>query len=49
MPTLKVTVGERDIALVEDPEYGLVSEWINGLDGPWSAVSDPGVIAEDDE
>ena len=40
---------ELDIALVEDLEYGLVSEWVNGLDSLQSAMSDPEVVEEDDE
>jgi len=40
---------ELDIALVEDLEYGLVSEWVNGLDSLQSATSDPEVVEEDDE
>ena len=40
---------ELDMALVEDIEYGLVSEWVNGLDSLQSALSDPEVVEEDDE
>jgi hypothetical protein len=40
---------ELDIALVEDLEYGLVSEWVNGLDSLQSAMSDPEVVEEEDE
>ena len=40
---------ELDIALVEDLEYGLVSEWVNGLDSLQSAMSDPEVVEEDEE
>jgi hypothetical protein len=39
---------ELDIAPVEDLEYGLVSEWVNGLDSLQSAMSDPEVVEEDD-
>ncbi|WP_251328409.1 DUF2150 family protein [Haloplanus pelagicus] len=39
---------ELDIALVDDLEYGLVSEWVNGLDSLQSAMSDPEVVEEDD-
>jgi hypothetical protein len=74
MPTLKVTVGERDrldertrrrieaaqegvnidgdeldIAPVENIEYGLVSEWVNGLDSLQSAMSGPEVVEEDED
>jgi hypothetical protein len=37
---------ELDISVAEDLEYGLVTEWINGLDSLQSAVSDPEVIEE---
>jgi hypothetical protein len=40
---------DLDIALVEELEYGLVSEWVNGLDSLASAMSDPEVVEEDDE
>ena len=36
-----------DIELVEDLEYGLVSEWVNGLDSLQSAIEDPEVVEED--
>ncbi|SEO65922.1 hypothetical protein SAMN04487948_10427 [Halogranum amylolyticum] len=39
---------DLDMALVEDIEYGLVSEWVNGLDSLQSALSDPEVVEEDD-
>ena len=37
-----------DIELVEDLEYGLVSEWVNGLDALQSAIEDPEVVEEED-
>jgi hypothetical protein len=40
---------DLDMALVEDIEYGLVSEWLNGLDSLQSALSDPEVVEEDDD
>jgi hypothetical protein len=40
---------EFDVSIAEDLEYGLVTEWINGLDSLQSAVSDPVVIEEDTE
>lgn len=36
-----------DASLAEDMEYGLVTEWINGLDSLRSAMSDPEVIEEE--
>ncbi len=44
----RVIDGEAfDATLAEDMEYGLVTEWINGLDSLRSAMSDPEVIEED--
>ena len=40
---------ELDIAVVEELEYGLVTEWINGLDSLQSAMSDPEVVEEDED
>jgi hypothetical protein len=40
---------ELDIEMVEDLEYGLVSEWVNGLDSLQSAMSDPEVVEEEEE
>jgi len=37
-----------DIDLVEDLEYGLVSEWVNGLDSLQSAIEDPEVVEEEE-
>jgi hypothetical protein len=39
---------ELDIGVVEEFEYGLVTEWTNGLDSLQSALSDPEVIEEED-
>ena len=39
---------ELDMGLVEDLEYGLVTEWVNGLDSLQSALSDPEVIEDED-
>ncbi len=44
----RVIDGDRlEIGLVEDLEYGLVSEWVNGLDSLQSAIEDPEVVEED--
>jgi hypothetical protein len=40
---------ELDMAVVEDLEYGLVSEWVNGLDSLQSAMSDPEVVEEEED
>ncbi|WP_232702510.1 DUF2150 family protein [Halobacterium wangiae] len=39
---------ELDMSVIEDVEYGLVTEWVNGLDSLQSALSDPEVIEDDD-
>ena len=44
----RVIDGEAlNIELVEELEYGLVSEWVNGLDSLQSAIEDPEVVEED--
>jgi hypothetical protein len=41
--------GQRlDMSVAEDIEYGLVAEWLNGLDSLQSATRDPEVIEDDD-
>ncbi|NIC00178.1 DUF2150 family protein [Halobacterium sp. R2-5] len=39
---------ELDMGVLDDVEYGLVTEWVNGLDSLQSALSDPEVIEDDD-
>ena len=44
----RILDGERlDIGVVENLEYGLVSEWVNGLDSLQSAIEDPEVVEEE--
>ena len=38
---------ELDISVAEELEYGLVTEWVNGLDSLQNALSDPEVVEED--
>lgn len=38
---------DLDVSIVDDLEYGLVSEWVNGLDSLQSALSDPEVVEEE--
>ena len=38
---------ELDMTFAEELEYGLVTEWINGLDSLQSAMSDPEVVEEE--
>jgi hypothetical protein len=40
---------ELDMTVTEELEYGLVTEWVNGLDSLQSAMSDPEVVEEEDE
>lgn len=40
---------DLDMGLAEDIEYGLVAEWINGLDSLQTALADPEVVEEEDE
>jgi hypothetical protein len=37
-----------DMDVAEDIEYGLVAEWVNGLDSLGTALADPEVIDEDE-
>lgn len=46
--TLIIDGEELDMSVAEDLEYGLVTEWINGLDSLQSAMSDPEVVEEDE-
>ena len=46
--TLLIDGGELPTEMGEQLEFGLVSEWVNGLDSLQSALSDPEVIEEDD-
>ncbi len=34
---------------VGELEYGLVSEWVNGLDSLQTAMSDPELVEEDED
>lgn len=38
---------EMDLAVAEDLEFGLVAEWVNGLDSLQTAMRDPEVVEED--
>ncbi|PSP40871.1 DUF2150 domain-containing protein [Halobacteriales archaeon QH_10_70_21] len=38
-----------DMDVAKDIDYGLVAEWVNGLDSLGTALADPEVIDEDDE
>lgn len=40
---------ELSMDVVDDLEFGLVAEWVNGLDSLQTALSDPEVVEADDE
>jgi hypothetical protein len=47
--TLVIDGETLDINVAEELEYGLVTEWVNGLDSLQSAMSDPEVVEEEEE
>lgn len=47
--TLIIGGAEMDMETMGDVEYGLVAEWINGLDSLYEAMRDPEVVEEDEE
>ena len=46
--TLIIDGEELDIELAEDLDFGLVAEWVNGLDSLQTAMADPEVVEEDE-
>ena len=46
--TLLFDGAELDMDVAEDIEYGLVAEWVNGLDSLGTALADPEVVEEDE-
>jgi hypothetical protein len=46
--TLIIDGGELDVGLAEEMDYGLVAEWVNGLDSLQTALRDPEVVEEDE-
>ena len=40
---------ELDVSLAEELDFGLVAEWVNGLDSLQSAMADPEVVEEDED
>jgi len=40
---------ELDVGLAEELDFGLVAEWVNGLDSLQSAMADPEVVEEDED
>ncbi len=47
--TLIIDGAELDISLTEELEFGLVAEWVNGIDSLQTAMRDPEVVEEEDE
>ena len=47
--TLVVDGEEMDIAVTEDLEFGLVAEWVNGIDSLQTAMRDPEVVEEEED
>jgi len=45
--TLVVDGDDLDMTLLDDVEYGLVTEWLNGIDSLQSALADPEVVEEE--
>jgi hypothetical protein len=45
--TLVLDGNDLDMAIVDEMEYGLVAEWLNGLDSLQNALSDPETVEED--
>jgi hypothetical protein len=46
--TLVIDGADLAIESLDELEYGLVSEWVNGLDSLQTAMSDPEVVEEED-
>jgi hypothetical protein len=46
--TLVIDGEEMDIAMTEELDFGLVAEWVNGIDSLQTAMSDPEVVEEED-
>jgi hypothetical protein len=47
--TLVVDGEDLDTELLDEFEYGLVTEWLNGIDSLHSALADPEVVEEDED
>ncbi len=45
--TLIIDGEEMDMSVAEELEFGLVAEWVNGLDSLQTAMSDPEVVEEE--
>jgi hypothetical protein len=47
--TLVISGEEMDLGMAEELEFGLVAEWVNGIDSLQTALRDPEVVEEEDE
>jgi hypothetical protein len=47
--TLVIGGEEMDVGITEDLDFGLVAEWVNGIDSLQTAMRDPEVVEEDEE
>ena len=47
--TLVIAGAEMDIGMADELEFGLVAEWVNGIDSLQTAMRDPEVVEEEDE
>ena len=47
--TLVIDGEEMDIGVTEDLEFGLVAEWVNGIDSLQTAMRDPEVVEEEED
>jgi hypothetical protein len=47
--TLIIDGEELDVGIADDLDFGLVAEWVNGLDSLQTAMRDPEVVEEEDE
>jgi len=47
--TLVIAGEEMDVGMTEDLEFGLVAEWVNGIDSLQTAMRDPEVVEEDED
>ncbi|SDJ79966.1 hypothetical protein SAMN05216226_109128 [Halovenus aranensis] len=47
--TLVIDGEEMDMGMAEELEFGLVAEWVNGIDSLQTAMRDPEVVEEDED
>ncbi|WP_336325363.1 DUF2150 family protein [Halovenus sp. HT40] len=47
--TLVIAGDDMDIGMADELEFGLVAEWVNGIDSLQTAMRDPEVVEEEEE